>query len=126
MDSHQAALDLAAAMDLDCFITYTSNQVTQLTSMSNNNLHNETRTRIKDHINKIVLLNQEMEKEIKGRHYMCSDPSRIHSYGRGPELEIAVRKRYSARIKIEDDAIDALIDLLITSSISNTSNNSGS
>lgn len=126
MNSHQAAVDLAATMDLDCFITLTCNQVKQSTSMSSNNLHNESRTRIKDHINKIVLLNQEMEKEIKARHYMCSDPSRIHSYGRGPEQEIAVRKRYSARIKIEDAAIDALIDLLITSSTSNTSKNSGS
>ena len=64
----------------------------------------------------MIDLENQMEENIKSGHQMCSDPSRVHSFGHEDALEVSIKNRYPAMIQVINNDIDELLDTLMAQS----------
>ena len=74
------------------------------------------RSVIKAKFRHMIDLENQMEERIKSGHVMCSDPSRVHSFGTGDALEVSIKNRYTAMIQAINNDIDELLDTLMAQS----------
>ena len=71
---------------------------------------------IKAKFRHMIELENQMKEDIKSCHRMCSDSSRVHSFGHGAAHEISIKNRYATMIQVVNNDIDELLDTLMAQS----------